>query len=125
MAVALTPIARARLASALAAKVAALSALPKGGQQAMVRARLARDVVALIAELRGEAVATGGLTAAEKVLIAIASGAHDLKALAATYAVIQEAMGALQDADALTGDAAERAHKAITRWAQLEEKTDV
>ena len=121
----MTPLARARIAQRLAAKSAELVAMPRGSSQAVGRARLARDVAALIRELRGGAAGVAEIAPAEKALIAIALGLKDEAELKALYAEIQTAMGALGEAGRMNGDVAVLAHRAITRWAQIEEKTDV
>lgn len=117
----LSAIERARTAATLAAKVkdfAAASDAP-----ALERMRLARDIRELVVKLGGDASAP--VPAEVRRLLAIARGEHDDAALPELYGLIQEAMGLLNDAGLADGAAAEAANAAITRWAELEEKTNV
>lgn len=118
-------LARVRLAGKLSAKVSELAALQKSGQpvRAIDRARLASEISALLSEMGGGAATRdGGMSQHEKALIAIASGTRDAESLSALYGAIQEAVNALEEQGI---DATEKAQAAITRWAELEEKTNV
>lgn len=123
----MTPMRRARIASRLAAKVQELVGIPTVGTQAIIaRARASREVVALIAELRGERTAEKEAESpALKVLAAIADGGRDTDEIGLLYADVRDSVMVLAGADELNGWASDLAHQAITRWAQIEEKTYV
>lgn len=59
-----------------------------------------------------------------QTLTDIAEGGKDGRDLLAVWSLIYEAVEALQDSEALTGGTETLAHAAITRWAELEEKTN-
>jgi hypothetical protein len=115
-----SPLQRAKIAGLLAAKVAELTAMKDeiGGAIVMRRARLAKEVNDLCVQLGGHGVSSEY----EKTLSDIASGRRDGEGLAELYGMIQEAVQALQSAGGLTEGIDAAAQKAITHWAELEEK---
>ena len=107
---------RASLASRLLAATQAYSA----ATGAVARLRAAQQVRELLEEL--------GATSQESphlvTLRAVAAGQRDDQTLAELYGLIQEAVNGLEEAGELAGEAESLAHAAITRWAELEEKTN-
>jgi len=120
-----SPLQRMKMASRLSAKVAEMVALSKPGAESgamgiMLRARLAKEVNELLVLMGGTGIANEHI----QTLTDIAEGSKDDAALLNLWALIQEAVQALQDSEALTGSTETLAHAAITRWAELEEKTN-
>lgn len=110
---------RARVASALAAKVAHYS--QGASMPALERMRLAREIRDLITQLGGASRAVGAAAAPIEQLQDIARGLKDGADLADLLEQIKGAVGAILAADALGDEAADQADAAITRWAELEE----
>lgn len=128
------PLQRAKLASQLRAKVAELVALekpvihsemraqaPKAIVLIAMRARLAKEINELLAQMGAPPAVSNEHI---QMLTDIAEGRKDDGDLTALWALIYEAVEALQEAEALTGPNETLAHAAITRWAELEEKTN-
>lgn len=105
---------RARLSAQLTPMVAELVA----AKSPIQRARLAKSVNDLLAQM-----GVAGLSNDQvKLLTDIAEGRHDGDGLEKLYDLIDEAVRSL--GPTLTSDAEHAAQTAVTRWAQLEEKTN-
>lgn len=120
-----SPLERMKMAARLSAKVAEMVALSKPGGESgamgmMLRARLAKEVNELLVLMGGAGIANEHV----QMLTDIAEGRKDGSALDVLWSLIYQAVEALEDSEALMGSTENLAHAAITRWAELEEKTN-